>query len=73
MSSFSDEECFGKARAKCVASSQLTMPLPCLGLASALSTQNITCIDTEIRYCDGDGLVVRNSQGVNIDAGDYDE
>lgn len=37
------------------------------------STQNITCIDTEIRYCDGDGLVVRNSRNINIDAGDYDE
>ena len=42
-------------------------------LRSALSTQNITCIDTEIRYCDGDGVLVRNSQNVNIDAGGYDE
>lgn len=38
-----------------------------------LVTKNITCIDTEIRYCDGDGVVVRNSQNVNIDAGSYDE
>jgi len=35
--------------------------------------QNITCLDTEIRFLDGDGLVVRNSQNVNIDAGPYDE
>eukprot|EP00903_Cladosiphon_okamuranus_P018639 g17154.t1 len=40
---------------------------------SIVGSTNITCIDTEIRYCDGDGLVVRNSQGINIDAGAYDD
>eukprot|EP00752_Nemacystus_decipiens_P014959 g13318.t1 len=40
---------------------------------SIVGSSNITCIDTEIRYCDGDALVVRNSQNVSIDAGSYDE
>lgn len=34
--------------------------------------QNVTCEDTQIRCCDGDGLVVRNSSMINIDAGRYD-
>ena len=38
-----------------------------------LLNQNITCRDTEIRFLDGDGLIVRNSQNINIDAGPYDE
>lgn len=38
-----------------------------------VQNKNITCLDTEIRFLDGDGLVVRNSQNVNIDAGPYDE
>lgn len=35
--------------------------------------QNITCKDTWINNCDGDGLVVSDSNIVNIDAGSYDE
>lgn len=39
----------------------------------ALGRQNITCEDTNIRYCDGDGLVVQNSSTIRIDAGRYNK
>lgn len=35
--------------------------------------QNITVEDVDIRFCDGDAEVVRDSTTVNIDAGRYDE
>lgn len=35
--------------------------------------QNITLQDTEVKFTDGDGVVVRESSMVNIDAGGYDE
>lgn len=35
--------------------------------------QNLTLNDAEIRYIDGDALVVRNSNTINIDAGEYEE
>ncbi|CAN0012704.1 unnamed protein product, partial [Hapterophycus canaliculatus] len=34
---------------------------------------NITCLDTEIRFLDGDALVVRDSEAISIDAGGYDD
>lgn len=40
---------------------------------SVTNSQNVTCKDTEIRFCDGDAMVVRDSNIVNIDAGRYDE
>lgn len=30
-------------------------------------------LDLEVRYCDGDAVVVTNSEIINIDAGGYDE
>ena len=35
--------------------------------------QNITLSNAELRYCDGDAMVVRNSNMINIDAGEYEE
>lgn len=35
--------------------------------------QNITLEDADIRWCDGNALVVRGSNIVNPDAGVYDE
>eukprot|EP00903_Cladosiphon_okamuranus_P020463 g18782.t1 len=51
------------------------IPGPGFGPAclSVTNSQNITCEDIEIRFCDGDAMVVRDSQIVNIDAGDYDD
>ncbi|CAM9236986.1 unnamed protein product, partial [Sphacelaria rigidula] len=40
---------------------------------SVTDSQNITCRDVEIRYCDGDAMVVRDSTIVNIDAGRFDD
>ncbi|CAM9622988.1 unnamed protein product [Ectocarpus sp. 6 AP-2014] len=40
---------------------------------SIVDSQNITCADTWIDFCDGDAMVVRSSSVVNIDAGYYDE
>ncbi|CAN0221506.1 unnamed protein product [Pylaiella littoralis] len=37
------------------------------------STQNLTLNDAEIRFIDGDALVVRNSTTINIDAGEYED
>eukprot|EP00752_Nemacystus_decipiens_P014961 g13320.t1 len=51
------------------------VPGPGFGPACLLVTNshNITCQDIEIRFCNGDAMVVRDSQIVNIDAGKYDE
>lgn len=38
-----------------------------------LSKQSVTCLWVDTRSCDGDGVVVRNSNAVNIDAGKFDE
>ena len=35
--------------------------------------QNITLIDTEVNFVDGDAVVIRSSTTVSIDAGPYDE
>lgn len=35
--------------------------------------QNITLSDAELRFCDGDAMVVRDSNMINIDAGEYEE
>ncbi|CAN0437781.1 unnamed protein product, partial [Ectocarpus fasciculatus] len=43
-----------------------------VGLSITGST-NITCRYASVHYSDGDALVVRDSQMVNIDAGPYDE
>ncbi|CAM9647481.1 unnamed protein product [Ectocarpus fasciculatus] len=40
---------------------------------SIVDSQNITCGDTWIDFCDGDAMVVRSSSVVNIDAGYCDE
>ncbi|CAM9688722.1 unnamed protein product [Scytosiphon promiscuus] len=40
---------------------------------SVVGSTNITLSDAEIRYCDGDAMVVRNSNMINIDAGEYEE
>ncbi|CAM9649069.1 unnamed protein product [Ascophyllum nodosum] len=40
---------------------------------SITGSQNITCEDIEIRFCDGDAMVVSDSKIVNIDAGRFDE
>ncbi|CAM9674797.1 unnamed protein product [Sphacelaria rigidula] len=40
---------------------------------SITNSQDVTCRDTEIRYCDGDAMVVRESTNVNIDAGEFDD
>ncbi|CAN0221443.1 unnamed protein product [Pylaiella littoralis] len=40
---------------------------------SIVGSKNITLQDTEVKYIDGDGVVVRESVMVNIDAGGYDE
>ncbi|CAM9345645.1 unnamed protein product [Scytosiphon promiscuus] len=40
---------------------------------SIVGSTNITCLDTEIRFIDGDALVVRDSETINIDAGGYDD
>ncbi|CAM9648998.1 unnamed protein product [Ascophyllum nodosum] len=40
---------------------------------SITGSQNITCEDLEIRFCDGDAMVVRDSKIVNIDAGRFDD
>ncbi|CAM9225071.1 unnamed protein product [Ectocarpus fasciculatus] len=40
---------------------------------SVVNSQNITCEDVDIRYCDGDAMIVRDSTLVNIDAGGFDE
>lgn len=36
-------------------------------------TQNLTLNDAEIRFIDGDAMVVRDSDTINIDAGEYEE
>ncbi|CAM9126140.1 unnamed protein product [Scytosiphon promiscuus] len=40
---------------------------------SVVNSQNITIDENWIENCDGDAVVVRNSEIVNIDAGRYDE
>ncbi|CAM9195943.1 unnamed protein product, partial [Hapterophycus canaliculatus] len=40
---------------------------------SVVNSQNITIEDNWIENCDGDAVVVRNSDVVNIDAGRYDD
>ncbi|CAN0405209.1 unnamed protein product, partial [Ascophyllum nodosum] len=40
---------------------------------SITGSQNITCEDIEIRFCDGDAMVVSDSKIVNIDADRFDD
>eukprot|EP00752_Nemacystus_decipiens_P007213 g6456.t1 len=40
---------------------------------SVVGSTNITLSDAELRYCDGDAIVVQNSNMINIDAGEYEE
>ena len=49
----------------------LRPPYPNLPYLSHL--QNITLENTDIRHFDGDAMVVRNSNTVNIDGRNYDE
>lgn len=44
-----------------------------LVLSTKCAVQNITCEDTEVTKCDGDGVFVEGSSIINIDAGPYDE
>lgn len=39
---------------------------------NTIRIQNITCENMEIYHCDGDAMVVRDSNIVNIDAGEYE-
>ncbi|CAN0074142.1 unnamed protein product [Ectocarpus fasciculatus] len=40
---------------------------------SVVNSQNITCEDLDVFFCDGDAAVVRGSTLVNLDAGRFDE
>eukprot|EP00752_Nemacystus_decipiens_P014962 g13321.t1 len=40
---------------------------------SVVGSTNITLEKAELRFCDGDALVVRNTNLINIDAGEYDD
>ncbi|CAN0221634.1 unnamed protein product [Pylaiella littoralis] len=40
---------------------------------SIVGSQNISLQDTDVKFSDGDGVVVRESSMVNIDAGGYDD
>ena len=48
-------------------------PLTCACTGTNSTEQNITCGETQAFNCDGDAMVVRDSNVVNIDAGRFDE
>jgi len=52
---------------------RFSISFPSCSIPRHLSKQNVTARLLDAKNCDGDAMVVRNSNIVNIDAGRYDE